>query len=82
MKANELLVAIDINGNPFVADACTDDGGDKRQSTYDYLIEDFQAVGNWEDVGVPSVAGRYRLRILFEPPDNVENIFTLMEEEE
>ena len=80
MKINTLKVALDINNNPYVIDACMLDGELKSQSTFEYLVENFNNFGNWVDVGVPSEAGIYKLRIVFTYPDDVENIFTKVKE--
>ena len=75
MKKSELKVELDIQGNPFVVDACITDGESKKQSTMEYLQEEFYNIGEWRDVGVPLKAGVYSLRVIFTPPDDVENIF-------
>ena len=80
MHEGQLLVKLDINGVPFVVGACNTDGGERKQSTLEYLQEDFLNFGNWEDVGVPAEEGLYGLRIIFYPPDDVENIFTKIED--
>ena len=81
MNENMLFVQLDINENPFVVNACMTDGTEKKQSTMEYLMEDFGNFGNWNDVGVPAEPGLYSLKVKFYPPDDVDNIFTKVKDE-